>query len=189
MKIDESVEWVINTFEGHLYTDDPVDTGGATKHGITRRTLQYYRRKKSGDPNLIVTKADVRALSLDEAVTCGVEVFAIEPHIAEILDWRVRLVVYDFGFHSGPSHAIMMLQQSLDLPNHEVDGMLGPKTLRTADTWGDGRGLAFDILTDREEFMQDIMERKATQRRFMLGWWKRTTKLQRLILGRDNDGD
>jgi lysozyme family protein len=184
MTIDESVGWVIDTFEGHLYTDDPVDLGGATKHGITRRTLQYYRRKKTGNQNLIVTKADVKNLTVEEAVACGVEVFAVETHIAEILDWRVRLVVYDFSFHSGQGRAIMSLQQSIDLPNHEVDGAIGPRTLTAVNNWGDERGLALDVLTDREEFMQEIMERKATQRRFMLGWWKRTTKLQRLILGR-----
>ena len=182
MTLEESVEWVIETFEGHLYTDDPVDAGGATRHGITRRTLQWYRRKKSGDPTLIVTKQDVKDLGLAEAVACGVDAFAVEPRIAEILDWRVRLVVYDFGFHSGQGRAVMALQQSMGMPTPEVDGVVGPLTLHKANAWGDHRGLAFDVLTDREEFMQNIMERQNAQRRFMLGWWKRTTKLQRLIV-------
>ena len=182
MTIEESVEWVIETFEGHLYTDDPVDTGGATRHGITQRTLQWYRRKKTGDPTLIVSKQDVMTLSLAEAVVCGVEAFAVEPRIAEIVDWRVRLVVYDFGFHSGQRQAVMALQRSMDMPAHGVDGTLGPLTLHKANAWGDHRGLALGVLTDREEFMQGIMERQTTQRRFMLGWWKRTTKLQRLIV-------
>lgn len=183
MTIEESVAWVIDAFEGHLYTDDPVDTGGATRHGITLRTLQWYRRKKSGDPNLIVTKADVRNLSVEEAIEVGVEAFAKEPRIAEIADWRVRLLTYDYGFHSGQGRAIKALQLSMSMPEGEADGKLGSLSLHKVNSWSDPRGLALDVLTDREEFMQDIMERQQTQRRFMFGWWKRTTRLQRLIAG------
>jgi len=182
MSIEEAVRWVIENFEGHLFTDDPVDSGGATRHGITQRTLQYYRRKKTGNARLIVTVSDVRALTMDEAVAIGVEVFAREPRIAELTDWRVRLVVYDFGFHSGQPRAIMSLQEALGFATHEVDGKIGPKTLAAVNAWGDDRGLALAVLTYREEFMQGLMERRPSQRRYMLGWWKRTTKLQRLLL-------
>lgn len=184
MNTNDVVRYVIDSFEGKLYTDDPVDTGGATKFGITQRTLQYYRRKVTGDPTLVVTKADVRNLQIEEAVACGVEVFAVEPRIAEIGDWRMRLLVYDYGFHSGQPRAVRALQEALGVA---VDGALGPATLAacahaTEVPNDDGLLVALKVLTSREEFMQDIMERRQTQRRFMLGWWKRTTKLQRLVL-------
>lgn len=182
MTTEEIVAWVIDSFEGRLYTDDPVDAGGATRYGITRRTLEYYRRKTTGDPGLVVTKQDVRDLGLAEAVACGVEVFAVEPRIAEIADWRVRLIVYDFGFHSGQGRAAVALQQAVGLPIADVDGQIGPRTLAAVNGWPDARGLALAVATDREEFMQGIMERQATQRRFMLGWWKRTTRLQRMLV-------
>lgn len=177
------VRYTIENFEGKLYTDDPVDTGGATKFGITQRTLQYYRRKVSGDPNLIVTKTDVSNLTIEEAVACGVEVFAVEPRIAEISDWKIQLLVYDYGFHSGQPRAVRTLQQAVGTT---ADGVLGPQTLGSVDAMaGNSFGLlrvALVVLTDREAFMQDIMERKQMQRRFMLGWWKRTTTLQRHVL-------
>lgn len=178
------VRYVIETFEGKLYTDDPVDTGGATKFGITLRTLQYYRRKVTGNQQLVVTKSDVRNLQIEEAIACGVEVFAVEPRIAEIGDWRMRLLVYDYGFHSGQPRAVRALQEALDVA---VDGALGPATLAAAGNavsvpHDDGLLVALKVLTSREEFMQSIMEQRETQRRFMLGWWKRTTKLQRLVL-------
>jgi len=174
--IEDAVRWVIETFEGRLYTNDPVDMGGATKFGITQPTLQYYRRRTSGNAALVVTKTDV------EAIAIGVDVFAKAPRIAEILDWRVRLVVYDYGFHSGHGRAVMALQQSAGMPMSKIDGLIGPQTLAAVNQWGDHRGLALDVLTDREEFMQDIMTRRYSQRKYLLGWWKRTTKLQRLIL-------
>lgn len=179
MTTAEIVRWVIDTFEGHLYTDDPVDTGGATKYGITLRTLRYYRRKMSGDARLAVTKDDVRNLALDEAVACGVEVFAAEPRITEIADWHLRLMVYDYGFHSGPPRAIRALQEAVSA---DQDGVLGPITLSRVAAYGVPTLLALQVLTTREEFMQGIMEHRQTQRRFLFGWWRRTTALQRLII-------
>lgn len=185
MDTSQIVHWVIENFEGFKYTDDPVDTGGATKFGITQRTLQFYRRQLTGDPTLVVTKNDVRNLTIDEAVACGVQLFAVEPRIAEIGDWRLRLLVFDYGFHSGQPRAIKALQAAVGTAQ---DGVLGPITLAaTSQQHGvtDDRDmllLALTVLTSREEFMIDIMERQQTQRRFMLGWWKRTTKLQRLVL-------
>lgn len=177
--ITETAAWVIDTFEGHLYTDDPVDTGGATRHGITLRTLQAYRRLKTGNPHLVVTKTDVRNLSVDEAIAIAVFKFAVRPGIDLVPDWRVRLVVFDYGFHSGPPRAVRELQRALG--GLDPDGEIGPKTLAALAHDPDPRQTAWLVLTAREEFMQAIMERRATQRRFMLGWWKRTTQLQRLI--------
>lgn len=173
------VRWVIDTFEGHLFTDDPVDTGGATKFGFTLRTIQYARRKWTGNPALIVTKADVRNLTIEEAVRIGVEFFMEEPQIDRIPDWRVRLVVYDYGFHSGQDRAVRAMQSWLT--GVVVDGRIGPATIAAAGA-ADPVLLTFRILTDREEFMQRLMDAKPSQRRFLLGWWRRTTALQRLVV-------
>jgi len=179
MTIDESVGWVIDKFEGHLFTDDPVDSGGATKHGITQRTYAYWRRKY-GD-GLGVTQKDVRNLTFERAVQIGVDVFAKESSIDKILDWRVQLLTYDFAFHSGASTAIKALQQALGIPAEDIDGVIGPQTLTALVEAKDIYRVAWLILTSREEFMQDLVTRRPSQRRFVFGWWIRTTKLQRLI--------
>lgn len=176
----EIVRYTINSFEGKLYTDDPVDTGGATKFGITQRTLQYYRRKVTGDAQLVVTKADVRNLTLPEAVACGMDVFAVERNIHKLADWRVQLAVYDYGFHSGQTVAIKALQRALHVV--PADGIIGPYTLQVEKLTANPENVAMQVLTSRAEFIQAIMERDQTQRRFMLGDWKRTTQLQRLVL-------
>lgn len=178
MTTPEIVRWVIDSFEGRLYTDSPVDNGGATKFGITLRTLRYYRRLVTGDAALAVSKADVQALTVDEAVACGVRVFAAEPSIDRIADWRTRLMVYDYGFHSGQPRAIKALQASLGL--QAQDGVLGPITLELAAAVGEPLLVALRVLTAREEFMQDLM-RTPSQRTWLLGWWKRTTRLQRVL--------
>jgi lysozyme family protein len=181
MNTGEIVGWVIDTFEGKLYTDDPVDTGGATKFGITLRTLQYYRRTVLGRDR-VVTKTDVRNLTREEAIACGVAVFAIEPRIAELADWRIRLVTYDYGFHSGQPRAVRALQEALG-PPVVADGVIGPRTLSAVANHVDPLGVALRLLTRREEFMQSLVEAKPLQRKYLLGWWRRTTRLQRIVLG------
>lgn len=178
MTIEQTVRWVIEHFEGALYTDDPVDTGGATKFGITLRTYDYWRRKYLG-MTTPTTKAMVQALSIEMAIRIAIDVFALETRIAEITDWRVRLLVFDYAFHSGESRAVKALQHTLGVA---VDGKLGPITLRAAaaDMRADRTALA--ILTAREEFMQGLMIARPSQRKYMLGWWARTTKLQRVLV-------
>lgn len=176
---EEIVRWVIDNFEGHQFTDDPIDTGGATKFGITLRTLQYYRRIMTGQPNLIVTKADVNNLTINEAVKIGMSIFMMEPHIHELPDWRLRLIVYDYNFHSGV-RAIKDLQRRIGV---KADGVIGPLTLKSINGISNLILLAYQVLTVREEFMQELMEVKPTQKKFMFGWWRRTTKLQRILSG------
>lgn len=179
MSNEEIVKWVIDNFEGHQFTDDPIDTGGATKFGITLRTLQYYRRIMTGNPNLIVTKADVAKLTIDEAIKIGMSIFMIEPRIHELADWRLRLIVYDYNFHSGV-RAIKDLQRRVGA---KADGEIGPQTLRLVNGIGNLILLAYQVLTVREEFMQELMDLKPSQRKYMFGWWRRTTKLQRVLSG------
>ncbi len=179
MTPNEIVRFVIDTFEGKFFTDHKLDTGGATKFGVTQRTLQYYRRLVSGNPNVVVTKQDVKNLTVDEAVACGVWVFMKEPRLVSLNDWRVQLVTYDYGFHSGQVQAISDLQAALGLQTR--DGVIGPITLGTFNMFDNKLLLALRVMTYREEFMQQLILKKPSQREWMLGWWNRTTRLQRVI--------
>lgn len=177
MTTPEIVRWVIDHFEGFAYTDDPVDAGGSTKFGITQRTLQYYRRQVTGNPALVVTKADVAGLSIDEAMACGVRVFAVEPKIDRLADWRTRLIVYDYGFHSGQPRAIQALQTAVGAT---PDGVLGPLTLELVGAMPNWQ-TALRVLTSREEFMDGIFTKRPAQKKYMHGWFRRTTTLQRVL--------
>lgn len=177
MTIEQTVAWVINNFEGHLFTNDPIDTGGATKFGITLKTLQYYRRIMSGNPNLIITKNDVANLTFDEAVRIGIYIFANESGINKISSWDLRLVAYDYQFHSG-NRSVKDLQFLVGVKR---DGVIGPVTLKAIKDFNDDFLLTIQLLTLRENFMQDLMIGKPSQRKYMFGWWIRTTKLQHVI--------
>ncbi|MBJ6987311.1 glycoside hydrolase family 108 protein [Devosia sp. MC521] len=104
------------------YVDHPLDRGGATNMGITRKALAHWRGVV---PFTQLPKAAVRALTRAEAAA-----------IYEANYWRVcragempagvDLAVFDYAVDSGPSRAIKALQVCLAVP---ADGMIGPVTL------------------------------------------------------------
>jgi lysozyme family protein len=174
MTAKEQVEFIIGTFEGDIFTDDPVDLGGATRYGITLRTLQHYRRQKTGNPALEVTVDDVKNLTLGEAFDCGYVVFVVESGLVYILDDAVRLSALDYAFHSGWVPAIKALQTAVGVT---VDGILGPITADAINR-ADPMAVVLDICTERQVRMQKLILKRNDQKRFAFGWWSRVTTIQ-----------
>lgn len=109
-----SVVWQV---EGD-YVNHPLDPGGATKYGITRKTLSAWRGQK-------VSIADVKALKRAEA-----EKIYRACYWASIAgDWLpdgIDLAVFDFAVNSGPKKAAKHLQR---LVGAKADGIIGGMTL------------------------------------------------------------
>lgn len=115
------------------YADHASDPGGATNRGITHRTLAAWR----GTP---VTKADVRALSLEET-TRIYEARYWGPSGAALCAAlglsRLALLAFDWGVNGGTARARWYLQAAVNAartgedpprPVIAVDGQLGPAT-------------------------------------------------------------
>lgn len=108
-------------FEGG-FADNPADPGGATNFGVTLRTLHAWE----GHP---VTADDVRAMTRDEAVAIlGAKYWNVVR--GDDLPLGVDLMVFDFAVNAGPATSARMLQRCAGLAGHEVDGSIGPYTLR-----------------------------------------------------------
>jgi lysozyme family protein len=105
------------------YVDDPRDPGGATNRGITLRTLERARGQA-------VRKADVRALSEDEARAIYRR-FYWDAVRGDDLPAGLDLATFDIAVHSGPSRAGKLLQGALGV---SADGAIGPVTLAAAAT-------------------------------------------------------
>jgi lysozyme family protein len=87
------------------YVDHPLDPGGATKYGITRKTLELWR----GRP---VAKADVMALDRREASAIYHSRYWL-PCGANELPPGLDLVVFDIAVHSGSGRAKSLLAEAL----------------------------------------------------------------------------
>lgn len=113
---------VIFAFEGG-YSDHPRDPGGATKFGITRRTLQHWRSRPA-------SKSDVRNLQPAEAKDIYRSNYWNRIS-GDRLYAPLALVLFNAAVLSGPGRAVKLLQEVLNRQGFAlaVDGDMGPKTL------------------------------------------------------------
>jgi lysozyme family protein len=145
----EAIERVIDREGG--YVDNPADSGGPTRFGITQATLASWRGHD-------VTPEDVRIMSRDEARLILTERYLVEPGIGRIRNPDLRLTVLDAAVHHGPRQAIRMLQRAAAVPD---DGVIGNVTLAALPAL-DGRKMALRFLAERTRFFGRIISGNLT---------------------------
>lgn len=154
------------------FSDDPHDRGGATFAGVTLRTYAgYCKRKGLPDP----VPYDLQFMPWehwDEIFRTG---YWARWQADLIPSQRVANILVDFVWASG-IHGIKVPQKLLGVT---PDGIVGPKTLdaliRAIET--DEEGLAKRLIEARLAFVDRIVERNPSQRRFIKGWRRRITEL------------
>ena len=114
-------EAIVVRLEGG-YSNNPKDPGGATNMGVTLRALEAHR----GHP---CTAADVRALSPAEVRDIYAETYwpAV---MGDQLPPGVDLITFDAAVNCGRGRAATFLQLALGFIGDDVDGDIGPATLR-----------------------------------------------------------
>ena len=100
------------------YTNNPKDSGGPTKYGITLATLSAFRKHPC-------SAEEVQSLGEDEALAIY---RANYWHIiaGDQLPAGVNLMTFDCAVNQGPGHAIRWLQAAAGC---SADGVIGPATL------------------------------------------------------------
>lgn len=152
------------SFEGG-YSDHPLDPGGATNLGVTRRTLAAVLERP-------VTKAEVRALTRAD----------VEP-IYRARYWNavagdrlpagLDMAVFDLAVNSGPGRAARLLQEVLGVGR---DGLIGPVTLAAARS---DPVAAIRALTLRR---RSFLHRLAVWSTFGRGWSRRVAGVEAAAL-------
>lgn len=100
------------------YVDHPKDPGGATKFGITRRTLAKWRTIR---PWWQLPKTAVKKMGRVEAAQIYYKHYWLRSGI-DTMPEALGFVVFDFAVNSGPSRAVKHLQWLLSVG---VDGGVG----------------------------------------------------------------
>lgn len=159
----EIIERIIRREGG--FVDDPVDPGGATKFGITARTLSDWR-------NRAVSTADVQFLSEAEATEIYRDRYLLRPGIGKVEPMKLRESVLDAAVQFGPRRAIQMLQRALGVRD---DGILGPLTFDAMRNAGERAGLA-RFAAERVREYGRVIAGNPQLARFAAGWANRAAQ-------------
>lgn len=158
------------------YVDHPLDPGGATNLGITRRTLAAWRNVK---PWWKLPKSDVRDMTRREAGRIYRARYW-DGVCADNLPAGVDYAVFDYAVNSGVSRAAKALQR---VAGARVDGIVGPMTL-AAVARHHPKTLIRRLIARRMNFLQ----RLRSWRTFGRGWTNRVNGVlaQALEMERSN---
>ena len=113
------------------FVDDPDDSGGATKYGVTVHTLRRLGLDLTGDGRVDVR--DVRRLTVAQARDIFLQHYFHAPGLSR-LPICLHATVFDMQVNAG-SQAVRMLQRLLGQMGFvvAVDGVIGPKTIAAAE--------------------------------------------------------
>src|SRR4051794_28474004 len=152
------------------YGDDPADPGGATNMGITLATLRHWDH----DPALGPT--DVRDMTRQIAAAIHRALYwnALR---GDSLPAGVDLSIFDFGVNAGTRRSAELLQRALGFAGDQVDGCIGPETLRAATRADAAEGIG--ALAERQTtYYRSLAEFD----RFGQGWLDRTERRRHAAL-------
>jgi lysozyme family protein len=171
--IDSIIDNIIEV-EGGL-VNDPLDMGGITKYGITKRTLSAHWGYE-------VVDSDIINLDLDTAKKIYESRYYYGPGI-NTLPEQVQPQVLDICVNSGPFNAIRLLQDVLRLSGEflEVDGVLGSQTKKACASallkLGE-KALNGKLVDRRIEFYNAIVLVHPEQGKFLKGWLNRAERFR-----------
>ena len=155
----ETLTTALDLMFGHEggYVNNPKDTGGATKYGITHKTLAAHRGVAS------VTTAQVKSLSIEEATEIYRRSYWVQSG-GDLLPVGIDFMAFDYGVNSGPAQAVKSLQRIVGVT---ADGIVGGQTVAAVKAYkGD---LIAAYAAERLRFMRTLK----TWSTFGRGWQKR----------------
>lgn len=140
------------------YVDHPLDPGGATNLGITRRTLAAWRGVR---PWRKLPKSEVQALKRREVARIYRARYW-DSVLGDKLPSGVDYAVFDFAVNSGVSRAVKALQRAVGA---RADGVAGEMTL-AAVTRHHPKTVIRRLVARRRSFLQRLRNWKT----FGRGW-------------------
>ena len=158
MTFDNAVE-VILKHEGG-YVNDPVDPGGETNMGISKRAYPYLNIKE-------LTKKDAKDIYFKD--------YWLKAKCSKLPE-ELRMIYFDMVVNMGKSRAVKILQEAITAKGVKtvVDGGIGPKTISNALK----SGLEPDRLRSyRVKYYADLISRKPKLEKYWFGWYRRALQV------------
>jgi len=162
---EKSLQYVLES-EG-LFTDNPLDSGGATMKGITLDTYRLFKKNSHLTANDLksISDADVSAIYLNgfwDRCRCS------------DLPSGIDYCVFDFAINAGYGRSIKTLQKAV---GSDVDGVLGAITIALVKKH-DISDLIRTFSDQKEAFYKNLVIVKPSQQVFLAGWLNRIEQVK-----------
>lgn len=153
------------------YVNDPRDPGGATKYGVTQKTLSAT--------NLPGMPANVKDLTPEQATAFYVATDWAQIH-GDDLPGALAPLMLNSAVNMGEPTAVGLLQECLGVPR---DAVMGPRTVEAVKNW---HSPYMPEQTLAEEFAAHVGVRYATlsgrEGQYELGWFRRLMRVYTLAV-------
>ena len=151
------------------YVNDPQDPGGATKYGISLRFLKgtgdlSFDLDHDGD----IDVDDICNLIQENAEKLYLEKFYIPLRLDELKNEKLALQIMDMAINAGIKAAVKLLQV---ITGTKVDGVIGPKTIASANTFLDNIALLY--MEKRKWFYLELIQDNPQLAKYQTGWINR----------------
>jgi len=155
---------IIRKWEGG-FVNDALDAGGATNMGVTIATWKAVGYDKTGDG--VIDIADMKLLTPDD-FNLVLRKYWDRWNADKIENQSVANILVDWVWGSG-KWGIVIPQRVLGVTQ---DGVVGDKTIDAVNAQNQ-KDFFDKIYAERVTFLNNIVKRNITQRRFIKGWLNR----------------
>jgi lysozyme family protein len=158
LNFQESIK-VILKHEGG-YVNDPVDPGGETNMGISKRAY----------PDL-----DIKGLTKEKAEEIYYKDYWLKSKAPQVPD-ELRLIYFDMVVNMGKSRAVKILQTAVNAKGvkTDIDGGIGPQTINNSLKSGLEPAR---LRSYRVKYYADLVNRKTSLEKYWYGWYRRATQV------------
>jgi len=158
LNFQESIK-VILKHEGG-YVNDPVDPGGETNMGISKRAY----------PDL-----DIKGLTKEKAEEIYYKDYWLKSKAPQVPD-ELRLIYFDMVVNMGKSRAVKILQTAVNAKGvkTDIDGGIGPQTINNSLKSGLEPAR---LRSYRVKYYADLVNRRTSLERYWYGWYRRATQV------------
>lgn len=165
----EPLSRFILSYEGG-FVNDPKDRGGATNRGVTIATWKAQGYDKNGDG--VIDVKDLRLISEADAVSVMRKNYWNRWRADEIKDQSLANILVDWVWGSG-KYGITIPQKLLGVT---ADGIVGQKTIKALnDVYAP---IFFEQIRKRRlSFIDNIILKDPSQKRFEAGWYRRVNAI------------
>ena len=170
--------------EGYWVCDKD-DAGGETYRGISRRAHPNWEGWEIVDAHKPLKKNQkIDSPELEKSIIEFYDEKYYRPSKAHLINNNVIAAhVFDHSVNAGIKAGAKILQKAINAVTHkgiDVDGIIGNVTLSFANNAAYSDRIAKEIVSQRNAFYTNIVEKNKTQAKFLNGWLNRvknTTKM------------